>query len=66
MVVHLKALFPMNRELVISQQFQEKNSKFCTLWCCFLHRVQAKESRAPRHDVWYFRSCLLFPANTCG
>ena len=46
MVVHLKVLFPMNRKLGLSA-ISGKEQQILHFMVLFLHRAQAKESRAP-------------------
>ena len=64
MVVCLKALFPMNRELELSA-ISGKEQQILH-FMVFFSSSCTSQGKLRSHDVWYFRSRLLFPAKTSG
>ena len=64
MLVRLKAPFPMNRELDLSA-ISGKEQQILH-FMVFFSSLCTSQGKSRSHDVWYFRSRLLFPAKTCG
>ena len=64
MVVCLKAPFPMNRELELSA-ISGKEQQILH-FMVFFSSSCTSQGKLRSHDVWYFRSRLLFPAKTSG
>ena len=64
MVVHLKAPFPMNRELDLSA-ISGKEKQILHFMVLFSSSCTS-QGKSRSHDIWYFRSRLLFPAKTSG